>query len=845
MPRSALLLLALALVGQPLSALEVRVVSADGAPRITVDGRPVRARMFWGGPGSARLRIGPKPQRITFDFSPPISTTTGTMHFRFGNKPGEVVLDEIQVRDLGSDSVVLKRNDFEAGSADFARQWRSWPTGRQNTVGAIAVVPGAGHDGSQGLRITLRAPPDGHWPDFHIYHEPKLALVEGHRYRASFWVRASTERDLVVAFYQPGETFLFLGGPSTPFEHQIRLAAEAGIDFVSCQVPLPWPEPGQKPDFAGVDAICRMVLHSNPRALLIPRIGLYPPAWWCQAHPDEVMRWVDGPHGNYAVPASPLYRRDAAERLKALIEHLEQKFGDHVAGYHPTGQNTGEWFYMDTWKRPLNGYAPADREAWQRWLKARASAMGTSTSGGKRFDVSVPDAAARHASPHGVFRDPTAEAELIDWAQFQQQMMAECVIEFAHTVRRATAGQKLVVFFYGYLFEFSGVSTGPAVSGHYALRQVLDCPDIDVLCAPISYFDRGLGGSAPTMTAAESVALAGKLWLNEDDTHTYLASGTPPGSRDHVDTVEQTLEELTRNVGQEAVRNFGTWWMDLGATGWFDDARLWQRMAELRTMDQYFLDHPTPFTPEIAAVVDERSLLRVTEAGSLVSGQCIYRAREALGRVGAPYGQYLLDDVLAGRVHARLYVMLDAWSLTPDQCARLAKATRDAATVWCYSAPHDASGFEIRSAGPQAAWAAPTKLAEEHGLRSGFGLRQQPRPLFSPFDAAADETLFAFPDGKPAVALRRRNGHPSLFVAAPGLTSELLRYAAREAGVHLFTQQDCNVYANGPFVVLHASQDGALDLDVGKTGQLHEVLSGVRVAPHMTLKRGGTRILKY
>ena len=58
---------------------------------------------------------------------------------------------------------------------------------------------------------------------------------------------------------------------------------------------------------------------------------------------------------------------------------------------------------------------------------------------------------------------------------------------------QATAGRKLVMFFYGYVFEFGAIANGAGMSGHYALRQVLKSPDIDVLCSPISYFDRGLG----------------------------------------------------------------------------------------------------------------------------------------------------------------------------------------------------------------------------------------------------------------------------------------------------------------------------------------------------------------
>jgi hypothetical protein len=99
--------------------------------------------------------------------------------------------------------------------------------------------------------------------------------------------------------------------------------------------------------------------------------------------------------------------------------------------------------------------------------------------------------------------DPQAGRNLIDFAEFQQQMMADCVCELARAARRASGGRKLVVFFYGYVFEFGAIRNGPATAGHYALRRLLDCPDIDVLCSPISYFDRGLGESGPAMTAAE------------------------------------------------------------------------------------------------------------------------------------------------------------------------------------------------------------------------------------------------------------------------------------------------------------------------------------------------------
>ena len=327
-----------------------------------------------------------------------------------------------------------------------------------------------------------------------------------------------------------------------------------------------------------------------------------------------------------------------AARLTALVEHLEATFGDHVAGYHPGGQNTAEWFYEGTWEKPLNGYAPADLTAWRAWLNQKYASDAALQNAWHQPEISrasapVPTPQERHAAK-GILRAVQSEGHLIDWAQFQQEAMADCVLNLAHAARTASRGRKLVLFFYGYSFEFAPVQNGPATSGHYALRRVLNSPDIDILCSPISYFDRAIGGSAPTMTPAESIALAGKLYLREDDTHTYLASGDQAGSTDHVTTIEETNAELTRNVAQEATRNFASWWMDLGASGWFNDERMWQQMARLSAVDESFLRNPTPFVPEVAAIIDERAMWRVAAGGNSFTGPNIYEARRALGQNG-------------------------------------------------------------------------------------------------------------------------------------------------------------------------------------------------------------------
>jgi beta-galactosidase len=120
--------------------------------------------------------------------------------------------------------------------------------------------------------------------------------------------------------------------------------------------------------------------------------------------------------------------------------------------------------------------------------------------------------------------------------------------------------------------------------------------------------------------------------------------------------------------------------------------------------------------------------------------------------------------------------------------------------------------------------------------------------LFAAADATADETLATYPDGSAAVALRRTDDGASLFIGPPGLTSELLRLAARQAGVHLVTQTDCNVYANGPLLILHAAQDGPTEIDTGASGLIQDLLTGQTIGQgpklSLPLKTGETRVLR-
>ena len=838
------------------AGLVVKVDPAGGAPRITVDGLPVDARMFFGNPGSRPLQVDAVGGFQTFDFTAlEGGTGGGTMHFRFGDGAGEVDLGEIEVTDITTGQKVIAQPSWDV----LARDWIVYPP--KTTSGTVTTQPNA--KGRAMLHVTLQEDTGATRSAFHLAHQPDLEITGGHQYHVSLWARASPSRRLSVGFYSPERSYLYLGGPEA-FEEQIKLASDAGVNFVSFNVVPPWNQPGVTPDWSGIDARCREILAANPNALLIPRIHLRPPAWWLAAHPGDLMVYDLPNDGGDSCVYSPSYRRDAAATLDVTVRHLEASFGDHVAGYHPAGQNTDEWFYDNSWKKPLNGYGKVETSVWRDWVATTyptdaALRAAWNNRGATLEGVMVPAPETRRASPFGTLRDPEHERELIDFAAFQQQMMADTLGQFAHVIRQATQGRKLVLVFYGYGFTFASMGNGPATSGHYALREVLDSPDIDLICAPIAYNDRQLGGGGPTMNAGESVALAGKMLLREDDTFTFLAEGEPPGHDAGLSNLDDTRMVLRRNVGVEALRNYATWWMDLGSIGWFDDVRLWDEMRGLHALDEAMLKRPRAYRPEVAAVLDEKTMRLVTPAGVRVTGPIITAAQTAFDRLGTPSGQYLQDDVIHGRVNAKLLVFLDAWQLDSVQRKALLAASRGKAKIWCYApgyldgdrpslaAMRELTGFKLEEISSAAALARPTLNGAKAGLTVPFGVNALIKPLFAARDATPEETLATYPDGAAAVALRETPEGPSLFVGVPGLTPEILRLMAARAGVHLYTRTDCNVTANGPFIVVHGATDGAVALDIGAPSAVFDGISNAKIGDgpvlDLPLHKGETRVL--
>jgi hypothetical protein len=275
-----------------------------------------------------------------------------------------------------------------------------------------------------------------------------------------------------------------------------------------------------------------------------------------------------------------------------------------------------------------------------------------------------------------------------------------------------------------------------------------------------------------------------------------------------------------------------------------------------------------------------------------VTFNLLHRERiHELGRVGAPYDIYLLDDLARPDFpEYKLYVFLNAFSLPAAQRRAIdEKVKRDGkVALWFYApgiihpeatptaSPAHARkliGLNLRvergsyplemewqSAGPlpphppRMRGGARGGVAVEKGTRlgnfarmitTGFDVRPPDFPPLTPPPCVGDprvvvedpqaEPLATYTDGGGVgFALRRFPHWTSIFYGSQALPAGVLRSIAAYAGVHVYNSQDDVLYANRHFLALHTREGGRREIALpGRVEVIYDLFGQRVVARHV------------
>lgn len=646
---------------------------------------------------------------------------------------------------------------------------------------------------------------------------------------------------------KPTAPTMFFVNYDTPSElrnlqySEVETAAKHGVNIVSFPLPGYWQQGNEKIDFSETDTRVEDTIKRSPNAYILFRLGVSPPPkWWSEKNPDEAMLYNDGERHMPSI-FSEKWKIDAAKALKLLINHLESKYGDHIIGYHPLAMNTGEWFSYGLWSGKLGGFEKPSVTAFRAYLKQK---YGTDQALQKAWNnptvtlgtASVPTFDERTHLLSGAFRNPETERCVIDYATFENDTYADVALYMCQAVKEATPN-KLAALFYGYHYELAAAPHGLASSGHLALGKLLDSPYVDIISSPVSYFDRDAGGGGYFMSAVDSVQLAGKLWLVEDDTRTCLA---PEVSENipRLKTAQETYGVLTRNFAHYLTHGTAMWWMDLYGNGRFQGDGIWQTLGKLLATYQAALPNFKRYSPEIAVIIDQRSQYYADPVPP-VNRTLLAAFRKQFYRIGAPVGLYLLNDLTAGKVPpAKMYIFLDTFRLDDSQLKAIRKYTSSKGSVnlWMYCPGIIDNARLLPDRVQNVVGIKLKKLPKCDGTIS-YGTNR-----FTAFDgtiagsyAVIDPAAKALAkysgSGDIAVASKDMGGYTNVYCGVTQLPSDLLRELAQKAGVHIYSDQNDVVMAGNGFVAIAASSAGAKKLYMPSTCSLQDVLTSQKYGP--------------
>ncbi|NPV47794.1 MAG: hypothetical protein HPY69_12600 [Armatimonadetes bacterium] len=679
------------------------------------------------------------------------------------------------------------------------------------------------------------------------YHGAPTLFINGEPHNGMAWACYGPSPEVFADFARAGiRLYTFSATPT-----------EAGYGLSQTS----WTAPDTY-DFSQLDQRALMLLQECPDAYFFPRLYVHAPKWWSEQHPQDIVLMDPGDGkpvplihaGGKPAPswASEQWRRDTIEGLRRLIAHVEASpYADRVVGYHIASGTTEEWMMWGANEDEWVDYSPVNVARFRQWLAERYHTDAALKRAWNDPQVTlataaIPTKAQRQRTELGNLRDPAQEQAVIDFYEYNSDLVADTINVLARAVKDITRRRKTVGVFYGYLLQLCGEQRQQN-AGHLALAKVLASPDIDFVCSPTSYAFRQLGGEGTShfMSLLGSVREHGKLWFDENDIRTSL-SGGQTGEWGRPADIAGDLIQQDKELANVIVNGVAQWWFDVGGNRYNDPALMGRigKLAQCATAAQAADRTPAD---EVAMVVDERSLcyLRV---GDPLGAWLLVSQLPALHRIGAPIGHYLVTDLPRLQRH-RLFLIMTSFAPTAADRRAVDALKRDGNVLVFFHTPGLYRGGQLDE----------TAMAEFTGIRlrlsrtptllrvtlqgsheltdgldlAGYGQDHVTFPVAYADDPEA-EVLGTLADGKPGLVVKPHQGWTAVHSSAPMMPAVLLRRLAQLAGVHCYLDTEDQLWASRDLIGVCAKAAGRRTVRLPRAAAVSDLYSGEEVSRKCT-----------
>lgn len=610
--------------------------------------------------------------------------------------------------------------------------------------------------------------------------------------------------------------------------------------------------------FRTIDGHIQSLLKVDPKAYILVGTTLTVNQEWSDNNPDDATLLADGRRVQHSFSSRKWIDKTRGD-VTALVKHLmSQPYSGHVIGVNfgiGVGPETYYWGFSanpyDTIrdKVVVGDYSPEHIRAFREWLKERygneVKALRAAWKNDKvDFQSAAPDINLLRKEDLMVFRDPTQTRMPMDYWEFHSDVMARRVIDIARSVKEASGGKYITGFWGLYSNGENAMISSPGQLHHVAycgLQRVLESPFVDYIAMLQSYVYVRWGTPMVPINLTESIRQHGKMCLVEYDMRTFF---TPIHFTERTFSQQETLSVIRRDVAAAAIRGDGLWWVGFpdGTQGrisvpWFAEDSILDTLKEGKQVYDAVYRCDLNSVSEVAVFMNSADVytLDVMMAHNLLASAQFNTSAKELTKLGAPFDQYLLDDVaLAGMDRYKVYFFLNAFNVTEKQKENIRKllAKPGKTAVWLY-APGFSDGaglstknieeltgfkvaFEKRKGVPE------VEINPAHSFTAGVeqGHRLQPvryqhnpgvfeiGPIFDITDPAADVLGRYTDNGKVACAYKKVGDGNFIYMAIPYMDSTLARSICRASGVHLYADNDVYLDATRHFLTITATESG-------------------------------------
>ncbi len=513
-------------------------------------------------------------------------------------------------------------------------------------------------------------------------------------------------------------------------------------------------------DFEPVKRQFDDLLSANPNAEFLVMLDLNSPLWLTRQ-----LYAVNGDsYANLSEAVSiPRWREATGTYCDALVDFLEEHYGSRIRAYIPACGSTDEW--MDLCDGGAGKYKSERYRAWcrEKGLPVPDDVPARSRRGRFGFE--------------NVLRDPATDAESIRYWRFTSSLVCDTIREFADRVRKRCGREIELGVFYGYILELGG---DWVKKGHLAYQELLASGSIDFLISPGTYEHRKIGDGGGFMVPMGTVRRFGRNYLHECDQRTHCFN--PNLSRavrlkfQHWQDEAEDIAGMRREMALSLIHHTSLWWFDMWG-GYYQSPAVFDNLARMKELWDRYSGDDSPGRAEIALVVDP-------DGAALVNDEAAGADRfhrdlcHLLNRVGAPFEAVSFDDLLepGAAEKYKFLVFASIFELSEERLRRYREwiAGGGRTILWLYAA----------------------------GISDGIQIQLE-----------RNRELAGVPFGTPGLSLTEYDSHRTLYLCRPEeLTVPLLRQAVRDAGVHIWTEEEAPVFANARLAAFHTARGGERSL---------------------------------